>query len=329
MNTCSRNLLRQAVGAAGLRPRPSPRGAATFAFRTYSAGPTSFARARGLPAALHRRPGGQLGAAGTRSLATDSAKDDDPHGQLRRQLEAEQFEVAVEQVKEKEEKSVLLKIKAGAYSAAGLGAVGATWYMTKWTLQGIGAVYSSPHTIAYVGFWAGSLTTTCFAAVAFGLYRMTHIRPENVYRQSYDMLRKDPEAQRVLGSNILASKLKTYEITGGKFGVDDAAEGNGADAAGGTYLPLGVRWKNHRCQMIYLCYGEKKMGLVTVEARKVMSLVPGRLDIKLLAVDVLDKDAIEQDTETVMLRGNKGMLDDRQSNIYSMLDMKMNFRNGR
>lgn len=159
---------------------------------------------------------------------------------------------------------------------------------------------------------------------------MTHIRPENVFRQTSTIIKNNLSAQRLLGKKIRTAKLKSYEITGGNFGALGGPSSSDVDKVNGTIVNsalvnnLGFGWKPHVCQMTYLVYGEHRMGLVTAKCTKIMSLVPGRLSIDLLALDVLDDNMLKEGSETLMLHGSKEDLQNKKDSIYNMLELKKN-----
>ena len=79
----------------------------------------------------------------------------------------------------------------------------------------IGAIYAQPHLVAYVSFWMGVLSSGALAAVGFGVYRMTFIKPDNVFKQTLSVLLKDERAQKALGYDIKPCSVKSYEIKDG------------------------------------------------------------------------------------------------------------------
>merc|ERR1719453_2829576 len=108
---------------------------------------------------------------------------------------------------------------------------------------------------------------------------MTHIRPENVFRQTSAIIKNNNSAKALLGSTIRTAKLKSYEITGGHFGAVGSGSGSGSGDNAASEVEkvnsgavnnalnskLGFGWKPHVCQMTYLVYGEHRMGLVTAK----------------------------------------------------------------
>lgn len=208
----------------------------------------------------------------------------------------------------------LRKLQGGASAAVLVGSLGLTWYSVKGIMGAIGAVYSQPHLIAYISYWLGVASAGGAAGVAFGIYRMTFIRPENVFNQTLSVVTRDPQAQKLLGYNITAASVKSYEIKDGKLFFETS-----------TSFPT---WKPHVCEMSFLLYGSERMGLVTTKCTKVMSLVPGRLSIDFVALDILDKERIDADTETVMLVGEKNQLN-KANSIYHLLDLKTAAKEGK
>jgi hypothetical protein len=200
------------------------------------------------------------------------------------------------------DKSLVQKVKGAAWGGVVVGGVGVLWVASSAVLSTIGKIYSSPHLIAYFGFWAGSITTTCLAAVTFGAYRLTFIKPENVFNQTAYMVKNNEEVKKVLGKQIMTDKRKTYELSGGGLFVE-----------GGL-----VKYRPHAINISYLVYGTDKVALVTARAKKVMSLVPGNISMDVLAIQVLEKGG----NTTIMLAGDPSDLEYQQS-IYSIVQEKL------
>lgn len=212
----------------------------------------------------------------------------------------------------KKETSALRKFYGlGTVLSTGLIGYGA-WWGVNTTMKFVGAVYASPHIVAYVGFWAGFGTASLCAALAIGVYRLTFIRPEFAFSDTFAVVKNNDQVKSTLGKSIRKANLKTYEIQGGRFTAEGAVP----------------KWNPHKIQMMYMIYGEKGMGLVTTVCVKQPSLIPRALEPNLLAIDFLDKDKINKDQETLVIVGDKSQLDVRD-NIYRLLDIKLDFAMGK
>merc|ERR1719409_1494434 len=122
---------------------------------------------------------------------------------------------------------------------AGLGY--ASWKGTSLMMSMIATVYAKPHLVLYIGFWSGFSVASICACLAYSLYRLTHIKPENAFNQTFAILKEHPKVTALLGEHLRDAKLKTYEITDGDLSWR------------GAY----PRWMPHRVQMMYMVYGEK------------------------------------------------------------------------
>lgn len=192
---------------------------------------------------------------------------------------------------------LLTKVKGASTVGAFLAAGGASWIMVSGVMKTIGTVYSSPHLIAYIGFWLGAASSVSLSAVAFGVYRLTFIRPENVFGQTGALLRQDGDVQGMLGKKIETSRLKTYAIDGGRLRGNMRGKG----------LREQVYWEPHSCNMSYVVRGDQGMGLVTARCTKVMSLVPGRLTIDLLTVQKVGEN-MQIEGFPILVKGNLKLL---------------------
>jgi hypothetical protein len=207
---------------------------------------------------------------------------------------------------EKKERGMLVRLY-GAGTIVGTGAIAyGAWWAINASMKMVGTVYSSPHIVAYAGFWFGFGTATMCAALAIGLYRLTFIRPEFAFRDTLNVVKKNDAVKAMLGNSIRDGKLKTYEIKGGRITAEGA-------------MP---KWSPHSIQLMYMIYGEKGMGLVTTVCVKSPSLLPRQLDPSLLAVDFLDKDKTGKEQETLIIVGDKAQLQVRD-NIHRLLDLKL------
>jgi len=206
-----------------------------------------------------------------------------------------------------EEKSMLRRFY-GITTVVSTAAIGyGSWWMINNAMKMVGAVYASPHIVAYAGFWFGFVTNTVLAALAIGVYRLSFIRPEGAFGDTFKMVRNNAEVKKALGNTIKDGKLKSYEIKGGRFTTSGA-------------LP---KWLPHQLQMTYIVYGEKGAGLVTTVVEKKPSLIPRQLEPHLLAVDMLDEDdTIKKGVDTLLLVGDKSQLEVRD-NIRRLLKLKV------
>jgi len=211
---------------------------------------------------------------------------------------------------EVQDKSFMLKVN-GTAVLAGTAVMGwVSWRLTAKVLQLIGVLYSSPHLAAYIGFWTGCTSSAIAGAAAFCAYRLTHIRPENVHKQALAKLRNHPDVVKLIGNSIMPAKLKAYEIKDGKLIMRDGKP----------------QWAPHKVEMMFVVQGERCKGLVCADAVKVMwPPVPGALSFNFLAVDVMDKKRISDDTETIVVAGDASQGSQVRDNIKQFLDMKVDF----
>ena len=87
-----------------------------------------------------------------------------------------------------------------------------SWIAVKYSMSLVAALYAKPHLVMYLGFCSGFTTATICAALAFSLYRLTHIRPENAFNQTFAAIKQSNEARNLLGEHIRDAKLKSYAL---------------------------------------------------------------------------------------------------------------------
>lgn len=187
------------------------------------------------------------------------------------------------------------KLYGSLWTVGLAGSVVGTWYASRAVLTTIGTIYANPHMIAYIGFWSGVACSTVAAATAFGVYRLTFIRPENVYHQSVAALMANEKAKNLLGNRMVAAKLKTYAVGGGRV------MGRGIGSSSFT-------WQPHSCEMAYLVHGERASAIVLTKCTKVTSLVPGKLTVDFLAAQAVGADGGPSGSPVQVLSGDPTLL---------------------
>jgi len=181
----------------------------------------------------------------------------------------------------------------GIGTLVGLCTVGyGAWVCTSFVMKMVGTVYANPHLVAYGGFVLGFGTASLCALLAISLYRMTIIRPEFAWKDTFNVIKNDPKVQHLLGGKVSYDKFRTYEISGGRLSL-------------AHLLP---RWVPHRVQLMYKIRGEHGDALVTAVCVKRVGFLPRKLDIDLLAVDPLDAKNVIKQKATLLLIGEESQL---------------------
>jgi len=168
------------------------------------------------------------------------------------------------------------------YLAVGAAAVGAI-VLWRAMFRTASLFVNLSHSVAEYSMLLLSLALAGFALL--WLQRLYTISPDRVYAMAMRRLNREPGVLEVFGAPLTGTHVRAYVTAGGGLRIKN-------------FRP---KLASHRLHLVFPIKGSERRGLVSVNAKKMVSFPTASIKFKLLAIDVADTAG---DTQRIYLEGN-------------------------